>query len=202
MENRQHNINSGAAPINMGGAGNIGLITQYSDIPQVVDFFRGYRIFIPAGRWDHLRMFGGGVLWHSELPISVPRAMKTGEMLDWERWIGMSASPVPNFGFLYPVYRTQVKKGEGVIFYIWDPISEVKVRIFLKKDNAEDRRVMANLQAPEVGEAVYYIRAVFSDGFVLARSPISSLVYIPRGKNTFVVGARFGFGKKLRAIVK
>jgi hypothetical protein len=142
-------------------------------------------------------MFGGGVLWHSELPISIPRAMKTGEMVDWERWIERSISPVANFGFLYPVYATQVRKGEGVIFYIWDPISEVKVRIFLQKDNA---RVMANLRAPEVGEAVYYIRAVFSDGFVLMRSPISSLVYIPRGKNTFVVGARFG--KKLRVIVR
>jgi len=199
MEKRLNGISNGAmTPISMKGvninAGNIGVITPYSHIPQVQELFQGYVWFSPSGLW--YRLFNG-VKWHDEMPISYPRETRAGTEISYEDWISQTNPPLPNTVRLYVIYKVRVITGKGLMMWFFDPEASVRVRIFLK-----DRDVIQSMPYPNVGEALYYVRGVFSDGFITARSPISSLVYIPKGKRTFVVGARLKVGENPKVLIR
>jgi hypothetical protein len=199
MEKRVNGISVGATPITIKGvninAGNMGYITPYADIPQVQELFRGYVWFSTSELW--IKLFGG-VRWHNEMPISYPRVMKAGTEVSYEDWLSQTNPPLPNTVRLYPIFKIRIIKGRGIMMWFFDLDAGVKVRIFLTH---KDRDVIKHMPYPKVGEAIYYVRGVFSDGFLVARSPISSLVYVPKGKRTFVLGARMKVGKDPVALV-
>ncbi|MFZ8832584.1 MAG: hypothetical protein ACO2O5_00010 [Candidatus Caldipriscus sp.] len=182
--------------MNMGviNAGNIGVITPYSHIPQVQELFQGYVWFSTSDIWDKLF---GGVKWHDEMPISYPRELKSGAEISYEEWISKTNPPLPNTIRLYLIFKIRVVTRKGLMMWFFDPEASVRVRIFLK-----DRDVIQSMPYPNVGEALYYVRGVFSDGFITARSPISSLVYFPRRRKTFVLGARLKVDKEPQALVR
>jgi hypothetical protein len=173
----------------------LGLITPYADNEQVRELFKGYVWFATSEMW--VRLFRG-VKWHDEMPISYPRGMKAGSEVPYEEWLSNSKPPIPNTVRLYLIYKLKIIKGKGIMMWFYDPDNGVRVRVFLT-----DREVIKGLPfLPGVGEALYYVRGVFSDGFIVARSPISSLVYMMYRKRTFVIGARFRVNKEARALVR